>query len=97
MGILDGIVEWLATQIMNLLDLLSTSVLGALWEGRADAVFRAYDKFIPAALPGVPDDAGRTSHVIRQVQHRFQALRVRQHLRLRVRRKRREISAFHVT
>lgn len=30
MGILDGIVEWLATQIMNLLDLLSTSVLGAL-------------------------------------------------------------------
>ena len=30
MGILDGIVDWLATQIMNLLDLLSSSVLGAL-------------------------------------------------------------------
>ena len=30
MGILDGIVDWLATQVMNLLDLASTSVLGAL-------------------------------------------------------------------
>ena len=30
MGILDGIVDWLATQVMNLLDLSSTSVLGAL-------------------------------------------------------------------
>lgn len=30
MGILDGIVDWLATQIMNLLDLLSSSVLGVL-------------------------------------------------------------------
>ena len=29
MGILDGIVDWLATQVMNLLDLASTSVLGA--------------------------------------------------------------------
>ena len=28
MGILDGIVDWLATQVMNLLDLASTSVLG---------------------------------------------------------------------
>lgn len=30
MGILDGIVEWIATQIMNGLDLITTSVLGAL-------------------------------------------------------------------
>lgn len=30
MGILDGIVEWLAEQIMHGLDLISTSVLGAL-------------------------------------------------------------------
>lgn len=30
MGILDGIVEWLAEQVMNDLDLVTTSVLGAL-------------------------------------------------------------------
>lgn len=30
MGILDGIVEWLADQVMHGLDLISTSVLGAL-------------------------------------------------------------------
>lgn len=30
MGILDGIVEWLAEQVMHGLDLISTSVLGAL-------------------------------------------------------------------
>lgn len=30
MGILDGIVKWVAEQVMNLLDLISTSVLGAL-------------------------------------------------------------------
>ena len=30
MGILDGIVEWIAKQVMNGLDLISTSVLGAL-------------------------------------------------------------------
>ena len=30
MGILDKIVEWIAEQVMNLLDMLSTSVLGAL-------------------------------------------------------------------
>ena len=30
MGILDGIVEWLAEQVMNILDLITTSVLGAL-------------------------------------------------------------------
>ena len=40
MGILDGIVEWLATQVMNLLDLISTSVLGALgYAGMWAAVF----------------------------------------------------------
>lgn len=30
MGILDGIVEWIAEQVMNALDLITTSVLGAL-------------------------------------------------------------------
>ena len=30
MGILDGIVEWIAEQIMYGLDLINTSVLGAL-------------------------------------------------------------------
>lgn len=30
MGILDGIVEWIAEQIMNVLDMITTSVLGAL-------------------------------------------------------------------
>ena len=30
MGILDGIVEWIAEQVMHGLDLISTSVLGAL-------------------------------------------------------------------
>lgn len=30
MGILDGIVEWIAEQVMNGLDLVSISVLGAL-------------------------------------------------------------------
>ena len=29
-GILDGIVEWIAEQVMNILDLITTSVLGAL-------------------------------------------------------------------
>lgn len=30
MGILDGIVSWIAEQIMNILDMISSSVLGAL-------------------------------------------------------------------
>ena len=30
MGILDGIVEWIAEQVMTILDLINTSVLGAL-------------------------------------------------------------------
>ena len=30
MGILDGIVEWIAEQVMKALDLITTSVLGAL-------------------------------------------------------------------
>lgn len=30
MGILDGIVEWIAEQVMNIFDLVNTSVLGAL-------------------------------------------------------------------
>jgi len=44
MGILDGIVEWIAEQIMHGLDLLSNSVLGAL--GTDMAVFLRY---FPAA------------------------------------------------
>ena len=30
MGILDGIVSWIAEQVMNILDMISNSVLGAL-------------------------------------------------------------------
>ena len=44
MGILDGIVEWIAEQVMNGLDLVTTSVLGAL--GCDMAVFLRY---FPAA------------------------------------------------
>lgn len=44
MGILDGIVEWIATQIMNLLDLLSTSVLGAL-----GCSMNTFKRYFPAA------------------------------------------------
>ena len=44
MGILDGIVEWIAEQVMNGLDLITTSVLGAL--GCDMAVFLRY---FPAA------------------------------------------------
>ena len=44
MGILDGIVEWIAEQVMHGLDLVSTSVLGAL--GCDMSVFLRY---FPAA------------------------------------------------
>lgn len=44
MGILDGIVEWIAEQVMHVLDLINTSVLGAL--GCDMAVFLRY---FPAA------------------------------------------------
>ena len=44
MGILDGIVDWLATQVMNLLDLASTSVLGAL-----DCNMDTFKRYFPAA------------------------------------------------
>jgi len=44
MGILDGIVEWIAEQVMYVLDLINTSVLGAL--GCDMAVFLRY---FPAA------------------------------------------------
>lgn len=44
MGILDGIVEWIAEQIMYGLDMINTSVLGAL--GCDMSVFLRY---FPAA------------------------------------------------
>ena len=44
MGILDGIVEWIAQQVMYGLDLINTSVLGAL--GCNMSVFLRY---FPAA------------------------------------------------
>ena len=44
MGIVDGIVDWLATQVMNLLDLASTSVLGAL-----DCNMDTFKRYFPAA------------------------------------------------
>ena len=48
MGILDGIVEWIAEQVMAGLDLVTTSVLGAL--GCDMAVFLRY--FPAAETPG---------------------------------------------
>lgn len=44
MGILDGIVEWLAEQVMHGLDLISTSVLGAL-----GCDMSAFLRYFPAA------------------------------------------------
>lgn len=44
MGILDGIVEWIAEQIMNGLDLITTSVLGAL-----DCNMDTFLHYFPAA------------------------------------------------
>ena len=44
MGILDSIVEWIATQIMNLLDLITGSVLGAL-----DCDMSTFLRYFPAA------------------------------------------------
>ena len=39
MGILDGVVEWISEQIMHGLDLINTSVLGALgWDGYVSAL-----------------------------------------------------------
>lgn len=44
MGILDGIVKWIAEQVMNLLDLISTSVLGAL-----GCDMKTFLRYFPAA------------------------------------------------
>ena len=44
MKILDGIVEWIAEQVMNILDLITTSVLGAL--GCSMDTFLRYLKII---------------------------------------------------
>ena len=46
MGILDSIVGWIAEQVMNILDLITGSVLGAL--GCDMSVFIRY---FPAAEP----------------------------------------------
>lgn len=47
MGILDGVVEWISEQIMHGLDLINTSVLGALGCGM---------ETFSALLPGSRDD-----------------------------------------
>ncbi len=44
MGILDGIVEWIAEQVMNGLDLINTSVLGAL-----GCNMSTFNRYFPAA------------------------------------------------
>lgn len=44
MGILDGIVGWIAEQVMHILDLISTSVLGALGCDMA-----TFNRYFPAA------------------------------------------------
>ena len=48
MGILDGIVEWIAEQIMNGLDLITTSVLGAL--GYFPAAETMYGIFVATGI-----------------------------------------------
>ena len=52
MGILDGIVEWIAEQVMYGLDLINTSVLGALGCGH---------DHLPALLPRRRDDVPTSS------------------------------------
>jgi hypothetical protein len=44
MGILDGIVSWIAEQVMNVLDMITTSVLGALGCDMA-----TFNRYFPAA------------------------------------------------
>ena len=44
MGILDGVVEWISEQIMHGLDLINTSVLGALGCG-----MDTFLRYFPAA------------------------------------------------
>ena len=44
MGILDGVVEWISGQIMHGLDLINTSVLGALGCG-----METFLRYFPAA------------------------------------------------
>ena len=56
MGILDGIVDWLATQVMNLLDLASTSVLGAL-----GCNMDTFKRYFPAASASMKSSFGRPS------------------------------------
>lgn len=44
MGILDGIVSWIAEQVMNVLDMISSSVLGAL-----GCNMDTFERYFPAA------------------------------------------------
>lgn len=44
MGILDGVVKWIAEQVMNLLDLINSSILGAL-----GCDMNVFLKYFPAA------------------------------------------------
>ena len=44
MGILDGVVGWIAEKVMGVLDLITTSVLGAL-----GCNLDAFDRYFPAA------------------------------------------------
>lgn len=44
MGILDGIVAWFAEQVMNILDLINSSVLGAL-----GCDMSTFTRYFPAA------------------------------------------------
>lgn len=57
MGILDGIVEWIAEQVMAGLDLITTSVLGAL--GCDIPNIRRHPSSVPARHPPIsPNGAG---------------------------------------
>lgn len=54
MGILDGIVEWIAEQVMAGLDLVTTSVLGALGCDMAPDGSIAFNESIVKKLPPAP-------------------------------------------
>ena len=57
MGILDGIVEWIAEQVMYGLDLINTSVLGAL-----GCDMTTFLRYFPAAVSNADAWAWHSSH-----------------------------------
>ena len=55
MGILDGIVEWIAEQVMNLLDMINGAILGALGGEISVASMEGEYCAFSFSLPQVPN------------------------------------------